>query len=1084
MKNIKKLPFEKYKKHLLDYLRLHGIEVEVGQQCACPWHEDSTPSFSVFIGDDGNPAFNCFGCGRAGDIYNAVEFCTGETNKRKQFDEIDRIFGRGEYSARGATLPAPALSEKPSFAPDPEALARLTSWLEKNDKAGDCIRGYFEQRALAKSGGTIYQYPREILDALVTFFFWWPGKQAAEAALGKRTLFAAGIPYKREDEKLPEENRRIAWYHSGVLAKSPEGFKLLFMDGTASRKMNPRAGVSYFPIPCELPNGRNVVLMEGEIDAILCRACGIENAFSMGGKGGLTKDRIKKFIVPKNIPEIILFADNDKDGGSQKKFGLLPIEQGDHIRETVPENLRKMGYVGKIRVTVLPDDCPFKDPDDAIRAGRLDLVKKAIADAREYVPPEKSDGKKSRAGGMKIDPRELTEWENVPVKFLRSFLKKLPYDSLSETQKERAVIAAAKACKEGFADIASWTNGAVEMEDVEKAAKKDGSPFDLIQIGLQAGLSNYLLDRFEEILVPAAEILNVIDPVPTVLPIDYDALAESKAFSRFLRYPDHAFASYALAAALKGNLLYIDTEEANYVYTGDYWTRIPSIATEAHAALTNTMLVYLRKNPKEKKAVLDCLQKIGSNSFRQKLANDLNMKEAQFYHDEKKQPVLFDSFPVRETLTLKDGVLDFSGDEIRFRRGKPEEFRNVPLPYTCRQIREATSPDFFMRAIDLDFAEPNEETLKKNPTRTKDTLLYYLSLVISRNVTKNYSCFMTGPGGTGKSTLVSALEEILGNENVAQLNSRVLVAKKKGFDNENGPTPEIAELEGKLLAITMELPEDGRLNSDQLKRLTGSDLISARQLRQGLHKFRPTAQIVIVGNELPSFYKHDSGIIRRLLVFHFNIAHNKRAKNGETKKLYKGIPSDSAKMIEKLRGEAPGIIRLLAEKYIELKREYNLNIPTSQECENAKSQYIEAQNRDTDEFYEQCVRFTPADDNAFIFSKDLYHCYLNFKGFQEGSPEALKQRNFILYLKKDHPELGGKNYCQKRPSAGALPEWGFKFISFTDSGAEYLQKQPDDGLPFDTTKKPEPPTIPPPEDNPFTDAPPLTDDDGNEIDIY
>lgn len=1073
------IDFNRYKHRLLDYLRIHGIDAEIDQVRSCPWHEDSTPSFSVFTGKDGYPAFNCFGCGRAGDIYNAVEFCEGETDRKRQFEIIERRFG-------GARTFTPAPKPKPpAFTPDPDALARLTAWLSSQDKAAEYIRGYFDQRALAKSGGKIYHYPAELFPALATHFYWWPGKNAAEKSLGKRTLFAAGVPYRREDEKLPEEQRRIAWYHAGVLAKSPEGFKLLFIDGTESRKMNPRAGASYFPIPGELPEGGSVVLLEGEIDAIMCRAAGIENTFSMGGKGGLTKDRIQKYIVPKNLDEIILFADNDKDGGSQKKFGLLPITPQDHIRETVPENLRKMGYAGAIKVTVLPDGCGFKDPDDAIRNGRADLVREAIANATDYIAPENQQAGATKTR-TRTNFRDLTEWEYVPAKFLRSFLKKIKYEELNEDEKKRAVTAAIKSCKDDSApiDIAAWTEQEFSERRIKEARKEDGSPFDLIDIGSRHGATPYLLARLEEILVPAAEILNAIDPIPTILPIDYETLAESKEFGAFLRYCDNAFASYVLAAALKGRLLYIDHEESNYVFTGNYWVRIPSIATEAHAALINTLLVYLRKNPKEKKTVLDCIKTIGSNAFRQKLANDLNKKEAQFYHDEKKSPVLFDSYPVRETLTLLDGVLDFSGDKIRFRKGKPEEYRLIPLPYTVRQIRQAANPDTFLRAIDLDFDPPKQEVLEKNPHLTKDTFLYALSLIPSRNVAKNYVIFMTGTGGAGKSTIMTAINDVFGYENIAQLNAKVLISNKKSFDNENGPSPEIAELEGKMLAVTMEIPEDGKLNSDQLKRLTGGDLISARQLRQGLHKFRPTAQIAIVGNSLPAFYKHDSGIIRRLLVFHFNIEHAKRARSKEHKERYKGIPSDSAQLLEQIRAEAPGIIRLLAEKYIELKQNHDLNIPTSQECENAKSQYIEAQNKETDEFYEQCVKFTPNDNDAFIFSNDMYRCYLNFKGYQEGSAEALKQKQFTFYLKKDHPELCGGNWCQRRRHGGSKPEWGFKFVSFTESGQEYLQTDPDSTLPYPAPPEPQQPEMP--LDDPFAPSgyPPATDDDGNEIDIY
>ena len=135
------------------------------------------------------------------------------------------------------------------------------------------------------------------------------------------------------------------------------------------------------------------------------------------------------------------------------------------------------------------------------------------------------------------------------------------------------------------------------------------------------------------------------------------------------------------------------------------------------------------------------------------------------------------------------------------------------------------------------------------------------------------------------------------------------------------------------------------------------------------------------------------------MVFHFNIEHAKRIKDKQYKDLYKGVPGDSAKLSELIASEAPAIIRLLAEKYIELKQKYNLNIPISHTTFEYSDIKVSAdQNKDTDKFYDACIRFTPNDDKAFIFSRQLYKCYLNFNGFQEGSTEALKQRNFIFYL--------------------------------------------------------------------------------------
>ena len=169
----KELPFGKYKQYLIDYLRMQGVEAREGQVMNCPWHEDSTPSFSVFHGESGELAFNCFGCGRAGDIYKAVEYCTGETDAKKQFEEVERIFGNGE-SVASTFVPASSEKEEPTFTPDPEAFKRLTDWL-KTQTTDERIRHYFSQRMLDKTLGQSDSYPEEVLKNAVPFFYYWPG---------------------------------------------------------------------------------------------------------------------------------------------------------------------------------------------------------------------------------------------------------------------------------------------------------------------------------------------------------------------------------------------------------------------------------------------------------------------------------------------------------------------------------------------------------------------------------------------------------------------------------------------------------------------------------------------------------------------------------------------------------------------------------------------------------------------------------------------------------------------------------------------------------------------------------------------
>lgn len=49
-----------------DVLRCHGVQVR-GRVARCPFHEDRTPSLSVFKGRDGKERWKCHGCDVGGD---------------------------------------------------------------------------------------------------------------------------------------------------------------------------------------------------------------------------------------------------------------------------------------------------------------------------------------------------------------------------------------------------------------------------------------------------------------------------------------------------------------------------------------------------------------------------------------------------------------------------------------------------------------------------------------------------------------------------------------------------------------------------------------------------------------------------------------------------------------------------------------------------------------------------------------------------------------------------------------------------------------------------------------------------------
>ncbi len=83
---------QKYR--IADYAKSLGISVAPwGQQTCCPFHDDSTPSFSV---DPERNIFNCFGCGRGGSFIDfyldaQVKF---KDRKLSRYDAVQEILSQ------------------------------------------------------------------------------------------------------------------------------------------------------------------------------------------------------------------------------------------------------------------------------------------------------------------------------------------------------------------------------------------------------------------------------------------------------------------------------------------------------------------------------------------------------------------------------------------------------------------------------------------------------------------------------------------------------------------------------------------------------------------------------------------------------------------------------------------------------------------------------------------------------------------------------------------------------------------------------------------------------------------------------
>lgn len=145
-----------------------------------------------------------------------------------------------------------------------------------------------------------------------------------------------------------------------------------------------------------------------------------------------------------------------------------------------------------------------------------------------------------------------------------------------------------------------------------------------------------------------------------------------------------------------------------------------------------------------------------------------------------------------------------------------------------------------------------------------------------------------GSGANGKSTFLGTLQQLLGD--YAGTAAPGLLISRGGNDHPTG----LAALQGKRLVVCSETAETGKLDEEQVKKLTGGDLISARRMRQDFFTFRPTHIIALQTNFRPKVLGTDTGIWRRIKLIPFSVT----------------IPAErrDPQLSEKLAAELPGIL--------------------------------------------------------------------------------------------------------------------------------------------------------------------------------
>ena len=169
----------------------------------------------------------------------------------------------------------------------------------------------------------------------------------------------------------------------------------------------------------------------------------------------------------------------------------------------------------------------------------------------------------------------------------------------------------------------------------------------------------------------------------------------------------------------------------------------------------------------------------------------------------------------------------------------------------------------------------------------------FLGYCLSGDVSERTFVVLHGGGRNGKSLLLRAVEETLG-EYATTAAPALLMAKAQ----EGHPT-EVADLFQVRLAVTSEIKKGRTFDEELVKRVTGNDVLKARRMREDFWGFAPTHKLAIATNHKPKVRDTTDSFWDRLALIEFG----ERIRDKEV----------DPKLLDKLRKERSGILLWLLE---------------------------------------------------------------------------------------------------------------------------------------------------------------------------
>jgi putative DNA primase/helicase len=242
-------------------------------------------------------------------------------------------------------------------------------------------------------------------------------------------------------------------------------------------------------------------------------------------------------------------------------------------------------------------------------------------------------------------------------------------------------------------------------------------------------------------------------------------------------------------------------------------------------------------------------------------------------------------------LNVANGTLDLRTGELREHRREDLITKSAPVHYDSNAIAP-TWEAFLARVLP-------SEPLRRFVQRA-------MGYSLTADARERVLLIMHGTGRNGKSTLLEAVREVMGDYAMKSA-AETLMAKPAG-----GVPNDIARLKGARFVSASETEANRRLAEALVKEITGNDTVSARFMRAEWFDFKPTHKTWLATNHKPTIQGTDPAIWDRVRLIPFKVR----------------IPDQEVdrELPERLRVELPGILAWAVRGCVEWRAE-GLGVP-------------------------------------------------------------------------------------------------------------------------------------------------------------